>query len=368
MEADSSCIQDYFNRQPAWRLDTFIETALWHPEWGYYRHQLPIGRTGDFVTAPEVTSLFGEMLGLWVVDLWERSGMPTPVHLIELGPGNGTLMADILATCRIRPTLQKHIHGHCIEINPYLIQKQKQHLATYSCFWHQDLETIPPGFTLIIANEFFDVFPIRQLHYTTHQSWREAYIKTQPAPYQMSMHPIEKSDPILAHWRCQQTEKQADSTFDVIELSELDAVWSNAIAHRLKMNIGAALIIDYGDEIMARYGDTLQVLYQHRYSELLKHVGQSDITHHVDFLNLKYIFQEAELPVYGSVTQGRFLTQLGILHRVKRFLESYTGTQRSQITQAVERLISRQGMGNLFKVLAVTSKDLQAPSGFPSLS
>lgn len=332
------------------RLDAFLNEVLYHPSFGYYSHCIPMGKDGDYTTAPEITQVFGEMLGAWILETWQQAGMRTPIHLIELGPGLGTLMGDMLRIFKLRPVFLNNLNIHLIDVSPLLIAKQKHCLSAYSTIhWHQSLDSVPDGYTIILGNEFFDALPIRQF-LKTNGSWCERYVTTTADTFDfttlpcapLSDAPETLPDNILVE-RCQAAE----------EIAEI-------IARRLLENGGFGLFIDYGEETGTWIGDTLQTLHQHQKQSIFANLGRSDITHHVDFKKLKSIFEKNGLTTYGTTTQGQFLKTLGIETRAQHLSKSLQQIDQIKLNLALLRLMGCKEMGQLFKVLAIATPSLAA--------
>jgi NADH dehydrogenase [ubiquinone] 1 alpha subcomplex assembly factor 7 len=334
-------------------IAAFMELALG----GYYADRDPLGARGDFITAPEVSQMFGEMIGLWCVDLWSRSGKPNPFILAELGPGRGTLMADALRAARVAPDFLTAAEIHLVEINATLIAAQKAALP--SCFkpqWHKGFDTLPPGPMLLIANEFWDALPIHQF-VMTGSGWKErVIISTDENSFAFG-----EADPgpELALLR---PEHIAATLGEVAEVSPAGLRVAAALGRRFARSPGAALIIDYGP-MQSGLGDSLQALKQHRHHDPLIDPGSADLTAHVDFAALAAAACNAGAAAHGPATQAEFLQTLGIVLRAETLKAKSNATQRTEIDAALERLIGGLGMGSLFKVLALTAPSTPPPAG-----
>jgi NADH dehydrogenase [ubiquinone] 1 alpha subcomplex assembly factor 7 len=338
----------------------YMALCLGHPEHGYYRRAEAIGRSGDFITAPEVSQMFGELIGLWSAEIWAAMSRPRPLRLVELGPGRGTLMADALrAIGKAAPEFAAAIELHLIEINPQLRSRQAAALANAKPSWHESLGTVPAGPAIVIANEFFDALPVRQFE-RTEEGWRERCVGL-AADGRLVFMPgaLASAPPEPGH--------AAAPVGSVVEASPACAALAQSIARRLADQGGAALIIDYGTASTAA-GDSLQAVRDHRMVGPLEMPGESDLTAHVDFAALARAARAAGAAVHGPMTQGVFLHRLGIAARAAILLRNASPEQARHIVAACERLIGEPGMGTLFKVLALTSPDLPAPPGFDSPS
>lgn len=310
----------------------------------YYATRDPLGTSGDFVTAPEVSQMFGELAGLWLADTWSRAGRPADARFVELGPGRGTLAADALRAMRtagLRPPV------HLIETSPVLREAQAQRIA--DARWHESIDDLPAdGPLLILANEFFDALPIRQF---VHQSgsWRERMVSfeggrfvPQPgAPAQLRV-PGDEGD--------------------ILEISPAADEAVRALAARLAVQGGAAAIIDYGRE-RSGPGETLQAVKGHAFADPWSQPGEHDLTAHVDFAALAGGAAGAGARVFGPIPQGVWLTALGIDRRAAA-LAAVAPDRAGEIETARHRLIAPDQMGSLFKVLALTAPQWPLPAAF----
>ncbi len=327
----------------------FMELCLTHPKLGYYTGRDPLGREGDFITAPETSQMFGELIGLFMADYWLGLGSPKPFHFIELGPGRGTLMADALRAIKIIPGMAESIHVHFLEVSPALMAKQKK--AVPEATWHETLDDIPFGCSFIIANEFFDCLPIRQF-VMTDSGWAERMVglEGEGLVFTLSEKNLPSNLPMTAE------------IGNIFEVCPQAGYWMDAIASKLMTSGGMGLIIDYGYSAQG-FGDTFQAIQKHEYADVLQNPGACDLTAHINFHDLKTRGQNAELDVYGPVFQGEFLQTIGLEHRASQLLKSANRPQEKEILAAVKRLVDEGEMGTLFKVLAMVKKDYPAPAG-----
>lgn len=324
-------------------LDRFMAEALYHPRLGYYNRKVPIGKEGDYITAPEMTQVFGEVLGLWCCDQWEKHGRPDLVRVIDLGPGRGTLMADLLRAIQVIPAFAQRVHVHLVDVSSTLKDIQNRKLASFSNIeWHDSLADVPPGVSFVIANEFFDALPIKQFIFQE-ERWFERFVGVREDSFEF----------VLAEGAFYGP--QNPKSGDCIEFSPSEEVIVKTLANRLKAGGGAALIIDYGFTDEFGIGDSLQALKNHRYHPIFEDIGQADLTHHVNFGRLKHAFESLELRVEGPVFQGDFLKQVGLDLRTEQLCRTASSEQAGQLRTAAARLISPSHMGHLFKVLSVYS-------------
>jgi len=335
----------------------FMSEALAHPEHGYYMRGDPFGRAGDFITAPEISQMFGELLGLWCAQTWRRSGAPTPVHLVELGPGRGTLMADAWRALARAPDFRNAAMIHLVETSPALRARQEATLAGLEIEWHADFSNVPAGPMLLLANEFFDALPIHQL-LRTPAGWRERLIGTADEQLVFTEGP---GLPALAAL-LPETLRENASIGAVAELSPAGCSIAAAIAARIGSDGGGALIIDYGHGDSAP-GDTFQAVRRHEPEDVLARPGEADLTAHVDFAALGRAAANAAA-VHGPIGQGDFLRRLGIDYRAATLARGRSQAETEAIERARDRLTAPDQMGDLFKVLALGGSDAPAPPGF----
>lgn len=341
-------------------LSDVMADALTHPRFGYYATRDPFGAGGDFVTAPEVSQMFGELIGLWAVVVWQQMGSPATVHLVELGPGRGSLMADALRASRPVPGFHAALQVHLVEASRTLREIQGRSLAGYAPSWHDDVSGLPDGPAIIIANEFFDALPIVQL-VRSGAGWHERRLAFDPE----SAAPVWTLTPgisplaALLHPRVLTAARPGE----VAEVSPASLSVADALARRLARDGGAALVIDYGHAESAA-GDTLQAVKAHEHVDVLATLGDADLTAHVDFAALARAVSQAGGVPHGPVTQGAFLSALGIVQRAQSLMAKATPEQARDIEAATVRLIDPGEMGTLFKVAAWTGPAADPPPGF----
>jgi NADH dehydrogenase [ubiquinone] 1 alpha subcomplex assembly factor 7 len=341
---------------PVWR---YMQLCLTHPTHGYYVSRDPLGREGDFITAPEVSQMFGELLGLWAASVWKAMGSPPQIQLIELGPGRGTMMVDALRALRVLPPLYQALSVHLVEINPMLLEKQKAALSgVRNVEWHASIDEIPRGPAIILANEYFDVLPVHQVVKRA-TGWHERVVEIdgngklafgaadEPMPrFEVLLPPLVREAPVGAvfEWR---------PDAEIMK-----------IATRVRDSGGAALIIDYG-HLRSDAGDTFQAIARHSFADPLKNPGLADVTAHVDFQALAQAAEDIGARVHGPVSQGEFLKRLGIETRAVTLMAKATHEVSEDISEALKRLIGggRSGMGSMFKVMGISNPRLQTLVG-----
>lgn len=334
----------------------FFAICLADPEYGYYRAREPFGRAGDFVTAPEISQMFGEMIGIFLVSTWQAHGAPTPLNIVEVGPGRGTLMADALRTIeRLAPDMLAAAEIHLVETSERLQGVQRQTLLRHKekITWHDDFGTVPEVFTLLVANELFDAIPLRQF-VKTPTGFRERIVRAgTTGELEFGIGPTGIDASLLPD--------RGDGAPDgaVFEAAPARSAVMLSITERLVAHGGTALIIDYG-HLQSGYGDTLQAIYRHDYDPPFARPGEADLTSHVDFEALAMAALAAGGHVHRPLPQGDFLVALGLLERAGALGAGKDTLTQAGIQDAVNRLAGEGAgaMGRLFKVLCVSGAPL----------
>ncbi len=331
----------------------YMAECLLHPDHGYYTTRDPLGATGDFTTAPEISQMFGELLGLCLAQAWMDQGAPDPLILAELGPGRGTLMADMLRAARALPAFRAAINVHLVEASPTLRARQSETLAGAGATWHGHVEELPEGPLYLVANEFFDALPIRQF-LRDRGGWRERVIgleTTETLRFGLT-------DPTDVAALAHRHSETRDG--DVVEICPAAAPIAGEIGRRIATHGGAALILDYGG--MRSLGDTLQAVKAHAFADPLAEPGLADLTAHVDFGALA----TAATPAAATdvVPQGVLLGRLGIAARAAALAERLDGEARARHLAAWHRLTDPSEMGTVFKAIAFHPPAHPPPPGF----
>lgn len=336
-------------------LAQYMQMALYDPEHGYYMKGDPFGAKGDFITAPEVSQIFGELIGLWFVQAWEDRGRPSPFHFVELGPGRGTLMADMLRAVRVRREFLDAAEIILVETSPALRALQQRTLKDTKIHWCENIAGVPKDKPLyLVANEFLDALPISQL-VKTQAGWRERVIAADGSGLILAVGG--ESDINLVP-----RVLQGASEGSIFESSATARDLVREVAKHIAKSDGAALFIDYGHDDSA-LGDTFQAVKAHKFADPLAEPGEADLTAHVDFEVLSAIAREEDIYVFGPEPQGAFLEALGIRSRADRLKRS-NRENAEDIVRAVERLTSPKEMGTLFKALAISDGDAAGLPGF----
>ena len=329
----------------------YMTLCLTHPEHGYYTTGHPVGGRvssersgGDFITAPEVNQMFGEMIGVWCMEVWQALGEPNPFSLVELGPGRGTLMRDLLRVAEALPGFLPAADIHLVEISPTMAEQQSLLLSQAQIKWVSDITALPDQPTIIIGNEFLDALPFRQW-VKAGDRWHERAIgivdeklafTTRTAMLDTASLPPDHA-------------LQADGT--IFETAPAREAIIAQIADLLTEHAGATLFIDYG-HLEPGFGDTLQALKDHTFANPLTAPGKADLTSHIDFAALASVARDAGCLIPRMITQGEFLLALGLLERAGNLGSSRDAAVRKQLQEAVERLAGPDQMGGLFKVMA----------------
>ena len=338
----------------------YMQTCLFHPLLGYYmQDKATIGREGAFITAPEISQMFGEMIALWVLNQWWQLGSPSPVQLVEIGGGRGTLMSDMLRTLRKHGDWVTASSIHMIEISPALKVQQQSALEgyaqTFTLEWNDSLADVPKGLKFILGNEVLDCFPIHQfikIDDSVDGAWAERYVA-------MASVPPESDNALDFGFGCPSRLLAANipphlrdaSAGTLVETSPSRGAFMERLFTELSGDAGIFLWIDYGErQNDHNSGDTLQALYDHKKVSPLYHAGASDLTAHVDFTTLEAAVSESGGINHGLMTQGEFLNALGIRERANSLKAHVPPDQQAALEAAVRRLTGENAMGGLFKV------------------
>jgi len=351
-------IASRIRREGPLSIAAFMAIALHDREAGYYARHDPLGGEGDFITAPEISQIFGELIGLWCADLWRHIGEPDPVILAELGPGSGALLADLLRAAAVLPGFRRALDLWLVEASPVLRARQQRRLGGLGAHFVADINALPTGNLLLVANEFLDALPIRQL-VRGRVEWAERLVALDDKDRLVFVDGQES--PALTLLVPPALRAQPPGT--LVEICPAAAALAGALGERLAREPGAALIVDYG-YFPSAPGATLAALRRHRAAPVLDAPGSADLSAHVDFAAFAAAAGAAGAIVHGPVPQGRFLAALGAEARLASLSAGATKAQRDALESGLQRLIDPAQMGNLFKVLALTSPGLPAPAGF----
>lgn len=311
-------------------LETFMGMIVSH----YYATRDPFGAEGDFITAPEISQMFGELIGIWVADTWTKLGQPSPFNLVEGGPGRGTLMADILRATKYVEGFHEAANVCLMETSPHLREMQRQTLESYRVTWHDSLDKLSSDPIIFVANELLDALPIRQ-YQSFNGKWYERVVGLDEGK--------------LVFGLTESTLNLPPDDGAIKEISPASIHFMAQLSLKIRDCKGAALLIDYGyDEAVT--GDTLQAVKDHGFVPVLEDIGNADLTALVDFVMMAKISQ---VPVSGPITQGAFLKNMGIQMRFDRLKERATPQQVMDLQNGMMRLTADDQMGVLFKVLGL---------------
>ena len=325
----------------------YMSICLSDVQAGYYTTATPFGRDGDFITAPEISQMFGELIGIWCVAKWRDMGKPAGFNLVEMGPGRGTLMADLLRASAIDAGFSKSVHVHLVEISSSLREQQAKALSKFDVQidWIDDVQEVGKLPTIFIGNEFLDALPFRQ-YVKSGSRWGERVVSFKNDQLAYSIGPGLLDPSILPGGHGGQPDGA------IFELSSAREAVIEFIAQHLGVHRGAALLIDYG-HIESGFGDTFQAVAKHQFADPLQSPGKVDLTSHVDFSAFRKYFLRGTK--FELSTQAEFLLDLGLLERAGSLGQGKFKKEQNDIQQAVERLAGPDAMGELFKVLAVSN-------------
>ncbi len=328
-------------------VDEFVEKALYEPKIGYYTKKFPFGNKGDFITSPTISNLFSEIITIWVVSAWEKLGKPRYFNFVELGPGDGSLTKIFINTIKKFPDLNKSVNIFLYEKSDFLKKVQKKKLKGSKVRWIENFDKIRKGPIIFFGNEFFDAIPIKQFSYTKDLLLEKYYL----------IHPLKGLTEIYGNAKKEDIKKI--KTFKVlknlkfIEFPKLGLIELDKITKKIKNLSGGILLIDYGYlDVLNR--STLQAVMKNKnmdMSHLLKNLGQADITSLVNFSLLKEYFLKNKLMVKKIVTQKFFLEKMGIIERANNLANSMTFQQKNYMSSTLRRLLHKDLMGELFKVI-----------------
>jgi len=332
-------------------IDRYMALCLGHPAHGYYMSRDPFGPDGDFITAPEISQIFGELIGIWCAAAFQALGAPNQFLLVELGPGRGTLMSDIRRAARVMPGFREAARIHLVETSPALRKLQAEKLGS-AVSWHESIDSVPQGPAIIIANEFFDALPIGQYEFHRGQ-WMERRIG------------LSAGDRLVIGLSAFALARPPATEGAILETSPLREDVAQALGARLAQSPGIALVIDYG-HTASGLGDTLQAVRRHKFCSILDRPGEADLTSHVDFESLGRAFTQNGAAIHGPITQRHYLLAMGLEARAATLAKAAKLPERKIIARATERLAGENQMGNLFKVMAALSPGLATPYPFGS--
>jgi SAM-dependent MidA family methyltransferase len=342
----------------------YMRLCLTHPQHGYYVNRDPLGSGGDFVTSPEISQMFGELIGLWMGSVWQQMGAPENVRIIELGPGRGTLMHDALRVAKIVKGFRDALVVHLVEVSPALQQVQQRMLEDLDAavLWHSAIEDVPPGPSIIVANEFIDALPVHQA-VKQGGGWHERVIEIAPD----GQFVIGAAPEALPHFEAAMPRGLRRAPEGAIFEWRSDGI-ALELGRRTRQE-GAALIIDYGHAQFG-LGDTLQAIAGHSFTDPLRAPGKADLTAHVDFEALSQCAESMGARIHGPIRQRDLFLRLGITQRAAGLKANAPPDKAAEIDIALARLIAEgaRGMGELFKAIGIADRQLGPLPGFEEAS
>ena len=345
------------NNNDLFTLDKFIEESLYNDENGYYMKKNPFGENGDFITAPNISILFSEMIAIWIISFWEKLNCPEEFNLIELGAGNGEMMRILVNTFNKFPQFKSACKINILEKSELLQQTQKANIKDKKIRWLNNLNELNNFPCIFIANEFFDALPIKQF-LKKENKWHERHIKFTKD---------KKLEYLDIPFDMQKFEKEIKFKISYkqkfIEYSPLTRKYLKTIINKIKLNNGGILIIDYA-YLEKEMKNTLQAVSKHKYSSILESFQNSDITYNLNFNLINKIIKKLGPCTSLSTTQKKFLTNLGILDRAEILSKNIPFSEKADIYYRIKRLIDKSQMGHLFKVMFITNRKNKFKLGF----
>lgn len=341
-------------------LADYMQLCLFDPKLGYYVQGDAIGRSGDFITAPEISQMFGELAGIWLVSVWNRLGRPSPFNLVEFGPGTGTLMQDMQRGFARFPDFAKSFSTYLVEASPAMKGEQQRKLGSCDIRWSSSLDEVPTGPMLAIGNEFLDCLPFRQ-YVRSKDHWLELGVGVaESGQFEFVALPSRLGE------RSVKKDLGNPREGDIFEISPAREAFVETLASRIANEGGAALFFDYG-HVKSGLGDTFQAIRDHQPVDPLLAPGKADLTSHVDFAPLEKLASKMGCPTVNLTTQGEFLLQMGLLERAGAIGRDKGVDVQSRLREEVERLAAPNAMGKLFKAFAFASETITLP-GFERIA
>ena len=338
-------------------LDKFIDLSLYNKKFGYYMKKNPFGKKGDFITAPNISRLFSEMIAIWIISFWKNLGSPRNFNLIELGAGNGEMMKVLLESFQNFPSFLESCNIIIHEKSPILMRIQKEKLSKSKINWVSQINKIKKNPSIFIANEFFDAMPIKQFR-KQRNIWYEKFVNFEN--YSKASFIEKKTD-------IEKIEKRLNFKIshnqNFIEYSESGLDYLKKISNIIKKNTGGLLIIDYG-YLEKKMKNTLQAVSNHKFANILDNIGGVDITHNINFELFKKFTQKLGGLDYNLNTQKNFLIKMGIKERAEILSRNKNFSKKADIFYRLNRLIDEKQMGTLFKVMFIKSKKIKFNLGF----
>ena len=338
-------------------LDQFIEFALYDKAFGYYMKKNPFGKEGDFITAPNITRIFSEIIAIWVVTFWKSIGSPKKFNLLEFGAGNGEMMKVIIETLKNFPECFVYCNFQIHEKSELLRKKQQLNLKSEKITWIKDVKISNSFPTIFLANEFFDALPIKQF-FKKKEGWFERFVDLndkKKAEFKDQSIDIKSIERVINF--------EISKDQEIIEYSPVSFEYLKHICNSIKKNDGGILIIDYGYLNFKMY-ETLQAIKNHKHSNILENIGDSDITYNINFNLFKTFIDQFDDLNSLICNQKKFLTSMGIVQRAEIISENIPFSKKSDLFYRIRRLIDEKQMGELFKVMLIKKKKNKFKTGF----
>jgi NADH dehydrogenase [ubiquinone] 1 alpha subcomplex assembly factor 7 len=338
-------------------LDKFIRWSLYDKDSGYYMKKNPFGKKGDFITAPNISRFFSEMVAIWVITFWQNLGSPKKFNLIELGAGNGEMMKVMMDSFKNFPEFFKSCNIIIHEKSEKLISDQKKNINHSKIVWLKNIEKIDSIPTIFLANEFFDAIPIKQF-FKKKDKWFERYV---------NITDYKKAKFINQEFDIKKLERELDYKISknqkIIEYSPETFEYLKKICEIIQINSGGMLMIDYGYSSV-KMKDTLQAVTNHKFSNVLENISNSDITHNINFNFFKKLINKFDNLNTVITNQRKFLISMGIVQRAEMISKNLSFLKKADIFYRIKRLLDQKQMGHLFKVMLVKSKKDKFKTGF----
>ena len=338
-------------------LDQFIDFALYDKVNGYYMKKNPFGKEGDFITAPNITRLFSEIIAIWVLTFWKSIGSPKKFNLLELGAGNGEMMKVIIETLKNFPECFDNCNFQIHEKSEFLKKRQQLNLKSENITWIDDIKINNSYPTVFLANEFFDALPIKQF-FKRNESWVERFVNLKDEKnaefYEQPIN-IKDIDKDLGF--------EISKDQEIIEYSPSSFEYLKDISNLIKKNDGGILIIDYG-YLNLKMEETLQAIKNHKHSNILEDIGDSDITYNINFNLFERFIDQFDDLNFIITNQKKFLTSMGIIQRAEIISENIPFSKKSDLFYRIRRLIDEKQMGELFKVMLIKKHKNNFKTGF----
>ena len=338
-------------------LDEFINLSLYDKKIGYYMKKNPFGIKGDFITAPNISRLYSEMIAIWVINFWENLGSPKNLNLVELGAGNGEMMRILIESFKNFPIFFNSLNIFIHEKSPKLIKLQKNKLRGNNIIWLSNFNKIKKKPTIFLANEFFDSIAIKQF-IKLDNSWFERFV---------NLKNIKKAFFFDKKFNMKKFEKKIKYNIsykqNFVEYSNIGIKYLKDISKIIKKNNGGILIIDYG-YLNYKMHNTLKAISNQKYSNVLENIGDSDITHNINFCLFKNIIKKIGKLEENITTQRNFLINIGIQKRAEIISKNLVFSKKVDVYHRLQRLIDQKQMGSLFKVMFIKNKNSKFNLGF----